>query len=235
MISNNDEHRQVFNEKARNEFFRLAQNNKINLDECQKATVNSFFDTENHLSATELLALASTNCEECVIHDVEATITLLVEYGFAKKRVFENRENEALYEHWHLSEHHDHLVCIKCGKIVEFYDPQLESLQENISRIHGFETLNHRLEIYGICSDCLGKREPLMPISMAAQGEKVLIREIRGGRNLAKKLSDMGLTPDTRAEIITSGGQLIISVRGSRVAVGRGMASKILVSLDRND
>ncbi len=222
------------NEKARSEFFHLAQNNNIELDERQRAAVNCFFDTESHLSATELLDLASKTCEKCDINDVESALKLLEEYGFAKRRVFENREDETLYEHWHLTEHHDHLVCIKCEKIIEFFDPQLERIQENISRSHGFETLNHKLEIYGICSECMGKREPLMPITMAAQGESVIIRKIHGGRNLVKKLSDMGLTPDTRVEVITSGGQMIISIRGSRVAIGRGMASKIFVELDRD-
>jgi len=51
-------------------------------------------------------------------------------------------------------EHHDHLTCEKCGKIVEFENDQIEALQDEIAMKHGFKLTNHVLELYGVCSHC---------------------------------------------------------------------------------
>ena len=54
-------------------------------------------------------------------------------------------------------EHHDHLVCVKCAKIVEFVDDLIESRQEQIAKEAGFEITDHSLNIYGICPICQNK------------------------------------------------------------------------------
>ena len=51
-------------------------------------------------------------------------------------------------------EHHDHLTCVKCGKICEFENPEIERLQEEVARFYGFKLTHHVLELYGVCSDC---------------------------------------------------------------------------------
>lgn len=53
--------------------------------------------------------------------------------------------------------HHDHLNCVRCGKIVEFHDPDLEKLQELIAKKKGFILTHHLLELYGVCQSCLKK------------------------------------------------------------------------------
>jgi Fur family ferric uptake transcriptional regulator len=50
--------------------------------------------------------------------------------------------------------HHDHLICLDCGEIVEFGDPEIERLQDRAAELHGFEIRSHRLEIFGICGKC---------------------------------------------------------------------------------
>ncbi|MCB0421207.1 MAG: transcriptional repressor [Bdellovibrionales bacterium] len=50
--------------------------------------------------------------------------------------------------------HHDHLTCTKCGRIVEFENPQIESLQVAVARENGFYLTGHVLELYGVCSSC---------------------------------------------------------------------------------
>ena len=50
--------------------------------------------------------------------------------------------------------HHDHLICVKCGKIIEFTNEQIEQAQEKIAQDNGFELINHTMYLYGICSDC---------------------------------------------------------------------------------
>lgn len=54
-------------------------------------------------------------------------------------------------------EHHDHLTCTSCGKIVEFENDEIERLQEEVSKNHGFVLTHHVLELYGVCSLCQKK------------------------------------------------------------------------------
>ncbi|NQZ01672.1 MAG: transcriptional repressor [Bdellovibrionales bacterium] len=54
--------------------------------------------------------------------------------------------------------HHDHLTCIDCGKIIEFENQEIESLQEKVAKAHGFQLTDHVLELYGTCHDCPYKR-----------------------------------------------------------------------------
>jgi ferrous iron transport protein A len=70
-----------------------------------------------------------------------------------------------------------------------------------------------------------------MPLTMATVGEGVRIREIRGGRRLRRRLADMGLNPGTRLQVIFTNrdGPLIVAVKDSRLAIGWGMAHRILV------
>jgi len=51
-------------------------------------------------------------------------------------------------------EHHDHLICTSCGKIVEFLDDDIEKKQENIATKNGFTITDHSMQIYGLCKDC---------------------------------------------------------------------------------
>ena len=51
-------------------------------------------------------------------------------------------------------EHHDHLICVKCNKIIEFLDTSIEEKQEKIAKENGFKLLNHTMYLYGICKDC---------------------------------------------------------------------------------
>jgi Fur family ferric uptake transcriptional regulator len=56
-------------------------------------------------------------------------------------------------------EHHDHLTCTKCGKIVEFENKKIEKLQEQVAEYFGFVLTNHILELYGVCSTCQTRNE----------------------------------------------------------------------------
>ena len=70
------------------------------------------------------------------------------------------------------------------------------------------------------------------PLSMAAIGETVRLKQINAGRKLTHRLMELGLTPGVELTIVQdSGGPLLVSVRGSRVALGRGMAHKVQVEL----
>ena len=109
----------------------------------------------------------------------------------------------------------------------------MDKISDNLDQRQKVETLilRERDEIYGICSDCLEKRTPLMPLMLAKPGEQLIIKEINGGRGLPKRMTDMGLRPNDEIEVITccGKGHFVIAVGGKRFVLGRGMVQKIFV------
>ena len=58
------------------------------------------------------------------------------------------------YESNNKNQHHDHIICTSCGKIVEFLDEEIEKLQEDVAIKNGFKITDHTMQIYGICNEC---------------------------------------------------------------------------------
>ena len=154
-------------------------------------------------------------------------------FGFAKKNRF---DNQVRYEHRHLGQHHDHMICTKCRKIIEFKEETLEDLQVQIATAYGFHMLQHKMEIYGICSECLKERIQLMPLGMARQGERMIIKDFAGGSSARMRLLTMGLKLGDEIEVVTNHnrGQMVIALDCNRYVIGRGLAQKILVEPKTN-
>src|SRR3989338_2773439 len=83
------------------------------------------------------------------------TLSLLVQCGLLREVIF--GEKHSHYEHVHENEHHDHLVCSGCGKIIEFTDEELERLQDAVCLQYQFLPESHRLQIQGLCKECQRK------------------------------------------------------------------------------
>jgi len=123
------------------------------------------------------------------------------------------------------------MICTKCNAIIEFKNEQLETLQLQIAQSHGFHMLQHRMEIYGICANCLKNRLALMPLNTARPGERLVIEKFTGGATSRMRLLSMGLRVGDAIEVITNmnRGQLVIAVDYQRLVLGRGLAEKIWV------
>ena len=87
------------------------------------------------------------------------------------------------------------------------------------------------MKIYGLCSDCLKERIRLMPFSSAREGELCIVAEFMGGAGAQLRLATIGLRKGDEVEVITNRGQgqLVVAVNGTRLALGRGIANKIMV------
>ncbi len=194
--------------------------------------VDVFLSTEGHITIEELCRLLKEKGFDYEPNFVRQCMNRMVDLGFAQKEQFEGKP--VLYEHRHLGRHHDHLICTKCGRIFEFANDDLERLQVEIAAQHGFHMLQHRMEIYGLCSDCLASRKPLMPLAMAKSGERVKIKEIAGGRIARSRMADLGIRIGDSVEIINNNGmgRLILGCGCTRLAIGRGVAQKIMVSAE---
>jgi Fur family ferric uptake transcriptional regulator len=126
------------------------------------------------------------------------------------------------------------MICTKCRKIIEFEEDQIEQLQIKTAAAYGFHMLQHKLEIYGICADCLKERIQGMPLILAKPGERLIIKEINGGANAKMRLLTMGLRIGDKIEVISNNGhrQLAVAVDLKRYVLGRGLAEKITVEAD---
>lgn len=114
-----------------------------------------FFAAEGHLSVDDLYAAVRKVNPRVGYATVYRTLKLLKEVGLAAERHFD--DGQARYETAEEEEqHHDHIICERCGKIVEFNSETLERLQERIARFLGFVVSRHRMELYGICGECRG-------------------------------------------------------------------------------
>ncbi|HKR15152.1 MAG TPA: transcriptional repressor [Pyrinomonadaceae bacterium] len=111
-----------------------------------------FLRTEEHLSNEDLYRLVQKIDPGVGQTTVYRTLKLLTEAGLAREVRF--GDGRTHYEHNYKHQHHDHMICSECGKIIEFYSAELEALQDAMAAKHDFEITQHLLRILGICGDC---------------------------------------------------------------------------------
>jgi Fur family ferric uptake transcriptional regulator len=112
--------------------------------------LETFLDAKGHITAEEVHQTVRAKGASIGYTTVYRTLKLLVEAGLAQERHF--ADGVARYEVEH--EHHDPLVCLGCGKIVEFECDTIEARQEEIAKSYKFELIRHRHELYGRCESC---------------------------------------------------------------------------------
>ncbi len=116
----------------------------------RQVILDVFLDSGEHLTSEEIHAMVVRQDPTIGLATVYRTLRLFVEAGIASERRFQ--DGVTRYEVRH--EHHDHLICVRCGRIVEFESDAIESLQDTIAEEHGFSLLSHRHELYGACGSC---------------------------------------------------------------------------------
>ncbi len=121
----------------------------------RRVIVETFFQSANHISIEELLAVVRKDDAKIGYATVYRTLKLLTECGVAFERKF--GDGLTRYELADDEGHHDHLICVDCAKIVEFEEDKIEQLQEQVAKDHGFLLQSHKHELYGVCAECRGK------------------------------------------------------------------------------
>lgn len=109
-----------------------------------------------HLSAEELTLLVKKTDAGIGYATVYRTMKLLAEAGLAHERRFE--DGVTRFEFNAAEGHHDHLICTRCGRIIEFENEQIEDLQLRVAKKNKFKVYNHKLELYGLCEGCQAKK-----------------------------------------------------------------------------
>lgn len=115
-----------------------------------------FLQSVEHMTAEELYKKVSRKYNDIGFTTVYRTLKLLKNSGLATERVF--ADNLTRYEPLSAEDHHDHLICLECGDITEFENTRIEQLQDKIADELGFQTVTHKMELYGYCRKCRAKR-----------------------------------------------------------------------------
>jgi Fur family ferric uptake transcriptional regulator len=119
--------------------------------------LNIFLNSSGHKSLAQIYAQVAKTNPKIGYVTVYRTLKLLTQLGLATRRKFE--DGETRYEPASEGSHHDHLICLDCGKIIEFEDPTLEALQKGIAQRYRFKISHHLMELYGRCVECRQKEK----------------------------------------------------------------------------
>ena len=122
-----------------------------------------FFDPRfknDHPSVDDLYQQVRSRDPSVGYATVYRTVKLLVECGLASPRQLGPSDKETRYEPESPGEHHDHLVCLDCGHIVEFENEEIEALQHQVANAYGFSIREHRMVLYGHCTRAQCERRP---------------------------------------------------------------------------
>ena len=118
--------------------------------------LNIFFNSTGHRNLAQIYAQVVKVNPKIGYTTVYRTLKLLTRSGLAAQQKF--ADGETRYEPVSGRTHHDHLICLDCGKIIEFEDEALETLQDGIAEHYRFKIFHHRMELYGRCAECNPKK-----------------------------------------------------------------------------
>jgi Fur family ferric uptake transcriptional regulator len=119
----------------------------------RRLIVDTFFEIASHTTIEDLLSEVRSRDKGIGYATVYRTLKLLAECGVASERRF--GDGLSRYELADDAAHHDHLICVSCDTIIEFEEPKIELLQEEIARRYGFKVTSHKHEMYGTCAKCV--------------------------------------------------------------------------------
>lgn len=144
-----DEAASLFGEHLHEHGLRLTRQRREILDEICRRT--------DHFAAEELHEALRDSGANASLATVYRTLGHLRECGVIREVM--RLHGSVHFERDFGTAHHDHLVCVECGRLIEFRDETIEALQQRVCKQFGFHALNHRMSIRGLCAECQQARE----------------------------------------------------------------------------
>ncbi len=139
--------------KSAKTVFRQYLKKKGMLISCQREQIlDIFLKMEKHVTVDELYIRARKKNPKIGLATVYRAMKIICDAGLAREVYF--GDGVRRFEHKYGHQHHDHLVCTKCGRVVEVLSPEIEKLQERLAKKHNFTPSNHKMEIFGTCGRC---------------------------------------------------------------------------------
>lgn len=133
-------------------FVQYLRDNNLKVTKERLMLLEELFNSGGHLDADSLLFQLRNRDKRVSRATIYRTLDLLVQCGLARKSRL-GREHY-VYEKVTPGKRHDHMVCTNCGRIIEFYDPELEDRQQQVCLAHRFQPTFYSLQIQGLCAEC---------------------------------------------------------------------------------
>ncbi len=143
----------VKSEEVIEELKKIVKQKGLKYTEQREIVLNVLLHADDHLTAEEIYNLIKTKRPDSNIGiaTVYRALSFLEEVNLITSIAFgaDGKKYES-----NTKDHHDHLICTNCGKIVEFMDEEIEKRQERIAKKNKFRITSHSMQIYGICESC---------------------------------------------------------------------------------
>jgi Fur family transcriptional regulator, ferric uptake regulator len=156
------------NDRELDIFRKYLERRALKLTAERRALFDEVFARHEHLEADELLGRLRAKHKKISRATIYRTLELLADSGIVGKL----RIGEAgyRYERLRAGDHHDHLICKECGRVVEFYEERIEQLQDEVCQRYGFILLDHSHQMRGICRQCRPRQRPAEGADRAGKG-----------------------------------------------------------------
>lgn len=142
-------------------FRKYLERRGLKLTAERQALFDEIFSRHEHLEADELLVRLRAKHTKISRATIYRTLELLVDSGIVGRV----RIGEAgyRYERLRAGDHHDHLICDQCGRVIEFFEPRIENLQDEVAERYGFVLLSYSHQMRGICRSCRPRAKAAAP------------------------------------------------------------------------
>jgi len=138
--------------KAKDIFRKYIREKGLRNTRQRELILDAFFSADKHITVEGLFNIVKMKNPEIGYATVHRNLSLLCECDLADE--IKIGTQKARYEPKFGQKHHDHLICVKCGRFIEVNDKKIEKLQEKLAEANDFIPVRHKLEIYGICKQC---------------------------------------------------------------------------------
>ena len=137
---------------SRDIFFNYVREKGLRNTKQREEILDAFLAAEKHITVDELFDIVKKNDPRIGYATVHRNLKLMCECGISDE--IKIGTSKAKYEPKYGREHHDHLICLKCGRFIEVNDNRIEKLQDKLAEANDFVPQRHKLEIYGLCKKC---------------------------------------------------------------------------------
>ncbi len=142
----------IKNSQEWTEYGKYVNRKKLKTSLKRLSVVRYFLEADRHYTVEELYNRIKLTYPNVSYSTVYRAMKLLASGGLANVRRFVG--NKIRFEPVHKLEHHDHLICLKCGKIIEFTHKGIERFQKEVAESLNFSVHHHELQLYGLCKPC---------------------------------------------------------------------------------
>ena len=141
----------------KNTFIKYIEEKGLRHTKQREAIVDAFFSAGRHITSEELFNIVKKKNPEIGYATVQRNLNLLCKSSLAEEIKIGKQKTK--YEQKLGASHHDHLICVKCGRLIEVNDEKIEKLQDKLANANNFIPIKHKLEIYGICGGCKSNKQ----------------------------------------------------------------------------